>query len=56
MDVARGQQFPLARPEPAAARVALAAWAVPVSARNGAHTITCLMGSFLLWGVPRASG
>ncbi len=33
MDVASGQQFPLARLEPASARVALAAWAVPVSAR-----------------------
>src|ERR1039458_9794928 len=32
MDVASGQQFPLARLEPAQARVALAAWAVPVSA------------------------
>ncbi len=33
MDVAGGQQFPLARLEPAPARVALAARAVPVSAR-----------------------
>ena len=32
VDVASGQQFPLARLEPAQARVALAAWAVPVSA------------------------
>src|SRR5579859_2467553 len=33
MNVASGQQFPLARLEPAPARVALAARAVPVSAR-----------------------
>ena len=33
MDVASGQQFPLARLEPAQARVALAPWAMPVSAR-----------------------
>ena len=33
MDVAGGQQFPLARLEPASARVALASWAMPVSAR-----------------------
>src|ERR1035437_4043902 len=32
MDVASGQQFPLARLEPASARVALTSWAVPVSA------------------------
>src|SRR5271165_4132559 len=31
--IARGQQFPLARLEPAQARVALASWAMPVSAR-----------------------
>ena len=33
MDVASGQQFPFARLEPASARVALASWAMPVSAR-----------------------
>ena len=32
MDVAGGQQFPFARLEPAPARVALASWAMPVSA------------------------
>jgi hypothetical protein len=32
MDVASGQQFPLARFEPAPARVAVASWAMPVSA------------------------
>ena len=32
MDVACGQQFPLARLEPAQARVPLAPWAMPVSA------------------------
>jgi len=54
--IASGQQSPLARLEPAHARVALTLGTVPVAARNGAHTITCLMGSFLLWGVRRASG
>ena len=33
MDVASGQKLPLARLEPAQARVALAPWAMPVSAR-----------------------
>ena len=33
MDIASGQQFPFARLEPAPARVALASWAMPVSAR-----------------------
>jgi hypothetical protein len=33
MDIASGQQFPFARLEPASARVALASWAMPVSAR-----------------------
>ena len=33
VDVAGGQQFPFARLEPAPARVALASWAMPVSAR-----------------------
>jgi len=32
MDIARGQQFPLARLEPASARVALASWAMAISA------------------------
>jgi hypothetical protein len=32
VDVAGGQQFPFARLEPAPARVALASWAMPVSA------------------------
>ena len=54
--VSCGQQFPLPRREPAQAGVALALGAMPVAAGNGVHTITCLMGSFLLWGVRRASG
>src|SRR5580658_781212 len=33
MDVGSGQQFPFARLEPASTRVALASWAMPVSAR-----------------------
>src|SRR5208283_1197631 len=33
MDIASGQQFSLARLEPAQARVALASWAMPVSTR-----------------------
>ena len=32
VDITSGQQFPLARLEPASARVALAAWAMPISA------------------------
>ena len=53
MDIACGQQFPLARLKPAQARVALASGTMPVSARNGELSITCLMGSFLLWRVRR---
>jgi hypothetical protein len=51
--VSCGQQFPLPRSEPAQAGVALALGAMPVAARNGELSITCLMGSFLLWGVRR---
>jgi hypothetical protein len=29
---------------------------MPVSACNGVHSITCLMGSFSFWGVRRARG
>jgi hypothetical protein len=41
-----GQQFRTPRVEPAVARIALALRAMPVAARNGEPTITCLMGSF----------
>ena len=33
VDIASGQQFPFTRLEPVSARVALASWAMPVSAR-----------------------
>ena len=51
MDIASGQQFPFALLEPATARVALAPRAMPVSTRNGVHSITCLMESVSFWGV-----
>ena len=44
--VAGGQQLAFPRLEPAPAGVALTLGAVPVSARNGELTITCIMGSF----------
>ena len=43
--VRRGQQLGTPRVEPAVARVALALRAMPVAARNGDLTITCLMES-----------
>jgi hypothetical protein len=46
MGVARGKEFLPTGGPPAFARVALAFWAVPVSARNGEISITCVMGSF----------
>jgi hypothetical protein len=45
MGVARGQQFGAPRVKPAVARAALAPGAMPVPARNGDLSITCLMGS-----------
>jgi hypothetical protein len=48
--VTGGQQLPLPCLEPAQARVALTLGAVPVSARNGEISITCLMESNLYWG------
>jgi hypothetical protein len=47
VDIAGGEQFALPRLEPAQAGVALAPWAMPVAARNGELTITCIMGSFV---------
>jgi len=46
VDVASGQQLSCPRLEPAQAGVALTLGAVPVTARNGELTISCLMGSF----------
>ena len=46
-----GQQFGRSRRQPLGARVPLALRAVPIAARNGVRTITCLMGSFSLRGV-----
>jgi hypothetical protein len=53
VDVASGQEFPFPRREPAQAGVALAPRTMPVATRNGVLSITCVMGSFLLWGVRR---
>jgi hypothetical protein len=53
VEVRYGQQFCRARRQPFCARVALALGAVPIAACNGVHSITCLMGSFSLWGVRR---
>ena len=41
MDIGSGQQFSLARLEPASARVALASWAMPVSARVVGDGVVC---------------
>ena len=46
MDIARGEKFLTTRLEPTVASVGLTLWAVPITARNGELTITCLMGSF----------
>jgi hypothetical protein len=51
VEVRHGQQFSRARGQPFCARVPLALRAVPIAACNGVHSITCLMGSFSLWGV-----
>jgi hypothetical protein len=51
MHVARGQQLAFALSKPADAGVALALRAVPVTTRNGARSITCLMVSNFLWRV-----
>src|ERR1017187_5953418 len=50
------QQFSRPRGQPFCAHVALALRAVPIPAGNGELSITCIMGSVLLWGVRRASG
>ena len=55
MKVADGQQFLLPFLKPLVARSGLTLGTVPVAACNGVHSITCLMGSFLLWGVRRTS-
>jgi hypothetical protein len=41
-----GQEFLLARLQPAVAGLGLTLGAVPISAGNGELSITCLMGSF----------
>jgi hypothetical protein len=51
VEVGHGQQFGGTRGQPPGACVALALGTVPVAARNGVRTITCLMGSFSLRGV-----
>src|SRR5262245_15144113 len=51
MEVGHAEHFFFAGGEPALARLRLALWAMPIAACNGVHSITCLMGSFLFWGV-----
>jgi hypothetical protein len=53
MIVADRRQLLLALLKPQVACSGLALRAVPVAAGNGVLSITCLMGSFLLWGVRR---
>ena len=45
VEITYAEQFLFAGGEPALARLRLALWAMPISARNGELTITCLMGS-----------
>ncbi len=54
--VGYAEQVLFAPCEPALTRLGLTLGTVPVTTGNGVHPITCLMGSFLLWGVQRASG
>ena len=56
VEVRNFEEFPFARGEPALARLCLILRAMPVPAGNGELTITCLMGSDLLWGVQRQKG
>ena len=51
MEVGHGKQVLLTSCEPVLARLGLALRAVPVAARNGVHSITCLMGSVYFGGV-----
>jgi hypothetical protein len=44
--IAGGQEFLLARLQPAVAGLGLTLGTVPISTRNGDLSITCLMGSF----------
>jgi hypothetical protein len=53
VEVRNGQQFGRARRQPFCAGVPLALGAVPIAACNGELSITCIMGSVLLWGVRR---
>jgi len=43
--IGSGQQFPTARLQPTVAGVGLTLGTVPITAGNGEHPITCLMGS-----------
>jgi len=45
-----GEQFGLAVFKPLGAGKRLTLGTMPIPARNGVHSITCLMGSFVLWG------
>jgi hypothetical protein len=52
MRIGDRKKFFLPPIDPTTAGVGLAFWAMPVSAANGELTITCIMGSIWLWGVP----
>ena len=51
VDVGHVEQLALAGLEPALPRLRLTLRTVAITARNGVHSITCLMGSNCLWGV-----
>src|SRR5262249_45270640 len=51
MEVTGGQEFPLSGGDPSLACLRLTLGTMPVPARNGEISITCLMGSISLWGV-----
>ena len=51
VEVVHGQQFILPRAQPLLSRVRLTLGTVAISARNGVHSITCLMGGVSFWGV-----
>jgi hypothetical protein len=50
VEVLDRQQVGLACLQPAVCGTGLALWAMPVPTCNGVNSITCLMGSFVLWG------
>jgi hypothetical protein len=55
MRVRHRQQIARTRLDPAVPRIGLTPRAMPVATGNGVNPITCLMGSFLFWGVRPAN-